>query len=95
VSCKHEEFAAEVEVNRLADVGRFVADVSIHCAQCGKRFRFLGLPAGVDLNGAATDVAALTASLAIAPYGEVVSALDGAPQGFTVRLAPAEKETPR
>jgi len=47
------------------------------------------------LNGAATDVAALTASLAIAPYGEVVSALDGAPQGFTVRLAPAEKETPR
>lgn len=84
-ACEHGDFAASVTVNRLEDSGRFEADVRITCTQCGVPFRFLGLPAGVDLNGAAVSVDGTEARLAIAPPGNVASFLDGAPQGFTVR----------
>lgn len=84
-NCAHEDFKANVNINRLEDTGRFSADVRIECVQCGVPMRFLGLPAGVDLEGASTSVDATEARLAIAPKGEVVSALEGAPLGFSVR----------
>lgn len=87
-SCKHESFAAEVDVNRLEDSGRFSADVRIACADCGLKFRFIGLPCGLDLNGAAVSIDATEARLAIAPVGQVVSVLEGAPTGFSVRRTP-------
>lgn len=84
--CEHDLFSAEVDVNRLEDVGRFCADVRIKCSQCNLPFRFLGLPAGVDLNGAAVSVNGEEARLAIAPSGEVRSVLDdGGDVGFTIR----------
>lgn len=83
--CEHKNFDAEVDVTRLEDSGRFQADVRIRCRDCGKPFRFIGLPAGLDLNGAATSVDATEGRFAIAPKGEVLSALDGAPLGFSVR----------
>lgn len=51
--CQHLDFNCFVTVNRLEDIGRFSADVEIECKACGVPFRFIGLPAGVDLNGAA------------------------------------------
>lgn len=83
--CDHPEFYANVDVNRLVDTGRYQADVRIECACCKKRFRFIGLPAGLDFNGAATNPDATEARLAIAPEGEVVSMLEGAPLGFSIR----------
>lgn len=48
--------------------------------------RFLGLPAGLDLEGAAVSADATEARLAIAPKGEVVTAIEGGtPVGFSVR----------
>lgn len=85
MECGHDDFNASVTVNRIADVGRFSADVRISCAQCGVPMRFIGLPAGLDLEGAATSVDGTEARLAIAPRGEVLSAMEGAPMGFTVR----------
>lgn len=85
MSCKHENFAANVDVVRLSDSGRFAADVRINCTQCGMPMRFIGLPCGLDLNGAATNPDATEARLAIAPKGEVISFLDGAPMGFSIR----------
>jgi len=82
--CAHPDFAAEVTVNRLEDTGRFNADVRITCAACGVPFRFIGLPAGVDLNGAAVSVDGTEARLAVAPKGEVITPLEGV-GGFTVR----------
>lgn len=84
MSCLHEAFECDVTVNRLEDVGRFSADVRIKCAQCGVPFRFIGLPHGLDLNGAAVSVDGAEAHLAIAPKGAVLSALDGV-TGFTLR----------
>lgn len=56
MTCKHPDFEAQVNVNRLEDVGRFSADVTIRCALCGVPFRFIGLPGGLDLNGASVSV---------------------------------------
>lgn len=85
MNCKHESFACEVNVNRLEDVSRFTADVRIRCNQCGVPFRFIGLPAGVDINGAAVSVDGCEARLAVAPKGEVVTPLESTASGFTVR----------
>ena len=83
--CDHPEFTASVTVNRLDDCGRFSADVTISCDKCGVPMRFIGLPTGLDLNGAAVSVDGTEARLAIAPKGEVISELEGTPIGFTVR----------
>lgn len=84
--CKHERFEANVDVNRLEDSGRFCADVRIHCGQCKEPFRFLGLPAGLDLNGAAVSVDGTEARLAIGTAETVANIMDGnCPVGFTVR----------
>jgi hypothetical protein len=82
--CKHESFVCEVDVNRLEDEHRFQADVRVRCAQCSVPFRFIGLPAGLDLNGAAVSVDGTEGRFAIAPKGEVVTPLEGV-GGFTVR----------
>lgn len=90
MDCKHETFSAAVNVNRLEDVGRFSADVRVWCNDCKKPFRFIGLPTGVDLNGAAVSVDGTEACLAIAPEGEVISMLEGKTTGFTIRKEPAD-----
>ena len=81
---EHQSFEADVTVNRLEDTGRFQADVRVRCVQCNTPFRFIGLPAGLDLNGAAVSVDGTEGRFAIAPKGEVVSPLEGV-GGFTVR----------
>lgn len=91
MSCSHEQFDVSVMVNRVCkdksdtSVIRFNADVKIKCHQCGVDFRFIGLPAGLDLNGAAVSIDGTEARLAIAPKGEVIAEIEGGPVGFTVR----------
>lgn len=45
--CRHEEFYTAVKVARILDVGKFVAEISIKCVECGEPFRFVGVPAGL------------------------------------------------
>lgn len=47
--CAHELFAVEALVVRLADTGRFVLEVSVRCAECRMRFRFLGFDQKVGM----------------------------------------------
>ena len=65
--CEHENFEAHVTVNRLEDVKRFAADVCIICRDCGKPFRFLGLPGGVSLERPTISIDGTEARLPIAP----------------------------
>jgi hypothetical protein len=93
--CEHLNFSCECDVNRLptkegGPIERFCMDVRVKCADCGLPFRFIGLPAGLDLNGAATSVDACEGRFAIAPKGQVVSVLEGGVSGFSIR-----NETPR
>lgn len=84
--CEHKEFAAQVAVNRIEDTGRFSADIRIQCVECGEPFRFLGLPCGVDPNGAAVSVDGTEARLAIGTDETIANILDGdCALGFTVR----------
>lgn len=90
-TCKHENFEAQVDVNRLQHKEgddsklRFTADVRIRCTECGVPMRFIGLPAGLDLNGASVSADGCEGRFAIAPKGEVVNVIEGAPLGFTIR----------
>lgn len=86
MSCEHKDFDAWVDVNRLEDSRRFCADIRIKCRECGEPFRFLGLPAGLDLNGASVSVDGTEAHLAIGTTETVANILDGdCPIGYTVR----------
>ena len=89
-TCEHEDFLASVNVNGMKDSGRFMADVRISCTQCGIPFRFIGLPFGVDFNGASVSADTTEARLAIAPKGEVSDAVDGV-NGFSVRRRRGER----
>lgn len=94
-TCLHENFACECDVNRLSKteggpINRFTMDVRVKCADCGLSFRFIGLPAGLDLNGAATSIDACEGRFAIAPKGQVISVLEGEPTGFSIRNLKAE-----
>lgn len=46
-TCKHETFGAQVNVNRMEDTGRFIADVTIKCVECDLPFEFVGPAAGI------------------------------------------------
>ena len=81
--CKHLEFVAFVEVNRLEDSGRFAAEVRIECKDCKIPFVFRGLPPGLNLDGAAMSIDGTEARLAIAPQTEETKPWDGA-TGFKV-----------
>lgn len=90
MSCTHPDFVARVDVNRIGRVEAgaveyFQADVRITCAACQVPFRFLGLPAGLDMHGAAVSIDGEEARLAIAPKGEVLTTLDPGVPSFTVR----------
>lgn len=86
LKCPHEDFHAEVRVDRLEDSGRFCADVRIRCVKCGEPFRFLGLPCGLDLNGATVSVDGTELRVAIGTEETVANIIDGnCPVGFTVR----------
>lgn len=65
--CPHRNFAANVEVNRIEDTGRFMADIMIACTDCELPFAFKGLPQGLDIDGAAVSPGGLEGRFAITP----------------------------
>lgn len=76
MACAHMNFKANVKVARLEDMKQFSAEICIECAECGRKFQFLGLQPGIDLQGARVSVDGLEARLAISPEGEQPSPLD-------------------
>lgn len=91
--CVHLNFLADVSVSRLKNeeeapddqpVSNYLAEVKIKCSECGKPFRFIGLPCGVDLTGAAVSIDGQEARLRILPYDQVLTPLEGL-TGFTVK----------
>lgn len=91
MSCQHKEFECFCDVARMpakegGPIERYMVAVRVQCAQCETQFRFIGLPAGCDLNGACVSIDATEARLAIAPKGDVIPALEkGSDVGFSVR----------
>lgn len=75
MDCQHKAFHSEVIVARFKDSGRFLAEVTIRCSQCGTPFQFLGLEPGVDTGGARVSIDGLEARIAICPQGTVPNPL--------------------
>jgi hypothetical protein len=69
MTCAHHNFDCQARIARLEDSGQFMAELRIHCTDCGKPFQFLGLQPGIDLQGARVSLDGLEASIAIAPEG--------------------------
>ena len=74
-SCKHKEFKAIVNVTHLQDSGKFVAEISIKCVQCGTPFQFMGLPPGVNFDGATVSLDGKEVCIGIRPEGSTPNPL--------------------
>ena len=75
LTCQHMGFHANVDVNRLEDSGRFMADVRINCTDCGEPFHFGGFDLrGLDLDKPSVSVCATEAHLPIAPGSDIAGA---------------------
>jgi hypothetical protein len=51
--CQHENFVAHCDVSRLSEeeggpITGYSVTVGVQCTQCKKKFRFRGIPAGLD-----------------------------------------------
>ena len=68
-SCKHMNFEASVNVARIENNGRFMAEIHIRCKDCGTPFQFMGLKPGFDFNGATVSLDGLEANIGIHPQG--------------------------
>lgn len=68
-TCKHFNFAAKVIVARLEDTGKFMADVTVKCADCDKPFLFVGLEPGLNMRGPTVSIDGTEARFPIAPEG--------------------------
>jgi hypothetical protein len=76
--CEHENFTSNVNVIQLTDVPdgpvtSHVAEVSIRCAECGKFFRFIGMPFGIAGDGPARSFNGTEARLPIEPMDKGMS----------------------
>lgn len=68
--CRHTDFVASVDLRLLKNLGRYLATLRLRCELCSTRFRFIALPYGYDLNGAAVSDDGMEARLALLPQGE-------------------------
>lgn len=83
MKCKHEQFYCNCTVNRMEDIERFNMEVTVHCEQCMTKFQFLGLPVGLNLNGASVSPDGLEGRFGILPIGETPSPIEGS-TGFSI-----------
>jgi hypothetical protein len=65
--CTHENFTAKIAVGRILDVGKFVADITVNCVECGEPFRFVGVPAGLSYEHPAVSIDGLELHAPIEP----------------------------
>ena len=68
--CEHRNFSTKANVARLEDSGGFLVDIIIECSDCKSPFVFLGLPYGLNMQGAAMSPDGTEARLAIRPQRE-------------------------
>jgi hypothetical protein len=76
-----------VRIDYLEDTGRYMCEVKLKCVDCGQPFRFMGLPLGLNMNGAAMGLDGLEARLAIMPADRIPHPLQGV-TGFGETPAP-------
>jgi len=87
--CPHENFHADVGIHRLVDeqtpkqVNAFIAEIKVHCKDCGLPFEWVGLTAGYRGDAPRVDVAAQELRAPLKPKG--CKLMPGIP-GYDVRV---------
>lgn len=71
MSCKHMNFDAQVEVHRIEDIGRFVAEIRIKCTECRSPFQFVGVAPGFNYDAPTVSLDGLNGSFPICPQGKI------------------------
>ena len=66
-ACPHPQFKANVDVNRFEDTGRFLAEITVTCADCDLPFRFKGVAAGLGWERPSCSIEGLTLNAPIEP----------------------------
>ena len=84
MSCEHKNFFAAVKVARVEDVGRFVAEITVHCADCDTPFQFMGVTPGFSYEGPRVSIDGLEAHLPICPQGTQPTPMQGL-QGYDIK----------
>ena len=92
--CPHGDFEARVEINRLMNsegsgVAGYAADITAHCAQCGERFRWIGVQAGVQPGRPMCSVDEFTLHAPMRPASSDPDFGLGLP-GFAVTMRPSD-----
>lgn len=70
--CLHTRFGGATKVNYLDDVGRWIAEITIECEQCGEKFRWSGVPSGFDVLRPMSSIDGLELRAPIEPQGDKV-----------------------
>ena len=73
-ACTHEGITIQKRLNKILELNRHVIEMRAFCANpaCRTPFLFKGLPRGLDVSGASTDLTGRIAQLVIMPEGESV-----------------------
>jgi len=66
-ACFHGRTETSCLITYLEDSGQFMADFGVTCVECGEPFEFIGLPMGLNLFGATTDLTRTELRVAIVP----------------------------
>jgi hypothetical protein len=69
-TCKHENFCLDATINRLEDLGAFIADIKIFCIDCGTKFCFPPLPMGLNCSEATINLDATEMRVPIRPFDQ-------------------------
>lgn len=88
-NCKHENFFAKIDVQRLFHDGKedpsaFVAEIKINCVDCGLQFEFLGVPMGYQPGATRVSPDGLELRAALKPKGQILDQR-GMP-GFDIKV---------
>lgn len=90
-SCEHLNFAASVEVARITKVDggpavEFMADITVHCAECHLPFRWRGLPMGMSYDKPMVSIDGYELRAPLEPdVSESIARLERLePRGFTI-----------
>jgi hypothetical protein len=68
--CEHENFRADVAVNRLLDSKSFIAEIRIKCLDCDISFSFPPLPLGLSCHEARLNLDGTVLRLPLKPVDQ-------------------------
>jgi len=68
----HKNFSTDLKIIYFEEIDKYLAELVVECGECGCPMRFIGLPNGVDFNGAATSPDSVEGRFAMLPVDQPI-----------------------